>query len=171
MRKTSAVYLLLGSNLGDRAQYLEQARDMIGKLPDCRIVGASSVRETEALGMPSWAGMFLNQVVVCEMDDGPLAALEKLEKIERLMGRKNKGQALPRTIDIDILLYGKVVMDSVRLTIPHARLADRIFALEPLVEVCPGLVDPRSATAYAGILSELSRRRINPHTPCPSNLN
>ena len=162
MRKTNAVYLLLGSNLGDRVRYLKWAQEMIAKLPECRMICASSVRETKAEGMPPGAGMFLNQVVVCKMEHGPLSALEKLEEIEAQLGRKNKGQALPRTIDIDILLYGNVVMDSERLTIPHAELSVRVFALEPLVEVCPGLVDPRSDKTYASLLSELPRQRSSP---------
>lgn len=164
MKKTNSVYLLLGSNLGDRESYLEQARELIGALPDCRVVCSSSVRESVAVDMPSGAGMFLNQVVVCEVDCDPLDLLDSLEEIERRLGRKNKGQNLPRTIDIDILQYGTLVLDSERLAIPHPELTRRIFALEPLVEVSPALVDPRSAKAYASVLGGLSTRRTKPHT-------
>lgn len=164
MRKTSVVYLLLGSNLGDRERYLELAREMIESLPECRALGASSVLESEAEGLPPGAGPFLNQVVSYEADARPLDLLENLEEIERQLGRKDKGQALARTIDIDILLYGNFVIDSERLTVPHRELPHRIFALEPLLELQPDLVDPRNARAYAIVLNELSSQQAKPHT-------
>lgn len=113
--------------------------------------------------MSSIAGPFLNQVVCCEVESRPLEFLKNLEEIESNLGRKNKGQKLPRTIDIDILLYGEFVIDSQRLTVPHAALTERIFALEPLLELDPELVDPRNSKGYASVLSELMRKQVKPH--------
>ncbi len=159
----NTVYLLLGSDLGDRERYLGLARDMIGELPDCQLCGASSISESAAVDLPPGAGPFLNQVVRCEVGLQPLELLVSLEEIESRLGRENKSQKLPRTIDLDILLYGDFVIDSERLTIPHAELTNRIFALEPLLELQPELVDPRNSRAYASVLSELLRQQVKPH--------
>ncbi|HLW76150.1 MAG TPA: 2-amino-4-hydroxy-6-hydroxymethyldihydropteridine diphosphokinase, partial [Bryobacteraceae bacterium] len=134
------VYLGLGSNVGDRAAHLAQARQRIAA-SDVRIVRASSIYETaprDLLDQPD----FLNQVLECETDLLPRVLLATLQKIERAMGRKRIVAKGPRVIDIDILLIGASVIETENLQVPHPRMADRRFVLEPLAELAPELRHP-----------------------------
>jgi 2-amino-4-hydroxy-6-hydroxymethyldihydropteridine diphosphokinase len=129
------VYIALGSNLGDRVDFLRQARDQIAA-PDLRMLRASSIYETAPRDVQDqpW---FLNQVIECETDLFPRQLLTRLKKIERAMGRKRTIAKGPREIDIDILLFGDTVVKAPELEVPHPRLAERRFVLEPLAELVP----------------------------------
>jgi 2-amino-4-hydroxy-6-hydroxymethyldihydropteridine diphosphokinase len=137
------VYLSLGSNLGDRKANLERALAAL-EAESIRVTARSSFYETQPQEVweQPW---FLNLAVACETEYLPLQFLVISQRIERELGRvrgpglKPKG---PRLIDIDILLYGNVVMQNLRLTIPHPRLPVRRFVLEPLVEIAPDLRHP-----------------------------
>ena len=126
-------YIALGSNVGDRAENLRLARERI-EGPDLRVLRASSIYETAPRDVEDqpW---FLNQVIECETDLFPRQLLERLQKIERAMGRKRRMAKGPREIDLDILLYGDAVVKAPELEIPHPRLAERRFVLEPLAEL------------------------------------
>ncbi len=133
----------LGSNMGDRATYLEQARALIAERVGT-IVQTSSIQETEAWGF--LAPPFLNQVIAIRTKLTPLELLDELQRIERELGRKEKSrieQGKPvyhnRTIDLDILDYDHVVYHDERLTLPHPHIAERDFVLNPLREM--GLLD------------------------------
>jgi 2-amino-4-hydroxy-6-hydroxymethyldihydropteridine diphosphokinase len=134
------VYLGLGSNLGDRASNLAQARDQVAA-SGIHILRASSIYETAPrdLAAQPW---FLNQVIEAETALFPRQLLHRILKIERAMGRKRVAPKGPRTIDIDILLYGGAVVAAPELDIPHPRMADRRFVLEPLAELAPDLRHP-----------------------------
>jgi len=129
------VYIALGSNVGDRAEDLSRARERIAGT-DLRIVQASSIYETAPCDVEDqpW---FLNQVIECETDLFPRQLLERLQKIEREMGRKRRIAKGPREIDLDILFYGDAVVKAPELEIPHPRLMERRFVLEPLAEIAP----------------------------------
>jgi 2-amino-4-hydroxy-6-hydroxymethyldihydropteridine diphosphokinase len=129
------VYIALGSNVGDRAEHLRAARERIDA-PDLRVLRASSIYETAPRDVENqpW---FLNQVIECETDLFPRQLLGRLQKIEREMGRTRRMPKGPREIDLDILLYGDVVMKAPELEVPHPRLAERRFVLEPLAELVP----------------------------------
>jgi 2-amino-4-hydroxy-6-hydroxymethyldihydropteridine diphosphokinase len=129
------VYIGLGSNVGDRAEHLRVAREQIDA-PDLRVLRASSIYETAPRDVKDqpW---FLNQVIECETDLFPRQLLERLQKIERVMGRKRRMAKGPREIDLDILLYGNAVVKAPELEVPHPRLAERRFVLEPLAELAP----------------------------------
>ncbi|MDR2980205.1 MAG: 2-amino-4-hydroxy-6-hydroxymethyldihydropteridine diphosphokinase [Bacteroidales bacterium] len=136
MEKTT---LSLGSNIGDREHYLQQARALIGVRVG-RIERASSVRETDAWGFD--AEPFLNQVIVVNTNLAPFSLLETLQTIEQELGRTQKtsyenNQPIyhDRTIDIDILYYGDQQISTETLTIPHLRLAERTFFKEMLTEI------------------------------------
>jgi 2-amino-4-hydroxy-6-hydroxymethyldihydropteridine diphosphokinase len=133
-------YLSLGTNLGDRERNLESA---IGKLaaPDLRIRRVSSVYETAPVDTddPRW---FLNLVVEAETDLFPMQLLWRAGKIEHSLGRVRTVVNGPRTIDIDILLYGGAVIRSSSLEVPHPRMTQRRFVLAPLAELAPGLRHP-----------------------------
>ena len=133
-------YLGLGSNLGDRRENLASA---VEHLTDerVRITRTSSVWETEprdVLDQP-W---FLNQVIEVESDLFPRQLFQRIQRIEREMGRLKRTPKGPRLIDIDILLYGNAVVKSPELEIPHPRLTERKFVLAPLAELAPDLRHP-----------------------------
>ncbi|MFQ5606556.1 MAG: 2-amino-4-hydroxy-6-hydroxymethyldihydropteridine diphosphokinase [Candidatus Zixiibacteriota bacterium] len=160
MENDRVVYLSLGSNLGDRAAYLYSAREMIDSVSGCLVTARSSVYESEAIDMSPGAGFFLNQALKLSCELRPEEALERLEEIERRLGRNLKGRPHCRTIDIDILLYGERVIETERLKTPHPRLHRRLFALRTLLELSPELVDPRNGTPYACYLKDLSQQHV-----------
>jgi 2-amino-4-hydroxy-6-hydroxymethyldihydropteridine diphosphokinase len=127
----------LGSNLGDREDYLRRALDRLGA------ARVSSIRETEPVGVTDQPN-FLNAVAEVETDLTARELLQLLLEIERELGRdRSRGQRWgPRTIDLDLLLYGDDVIAEPGLTVPHPRLAERSFVLEPLHELDPELVLP-----------------------------
>ncbi len=123
---TETAYVALGSNLGDRAAYLATARCALTLLAGTRLVGASRVEETIPLGaMPQ--GPYLNQMIALRTDCEPLALLDRLQDIERRLGRLRTKRWSPRTIDLDIVRYGARTLTSPRLVLPHPGLAERDF--------------------------------------------
>ena len=133
-------YLLLGSNLGNRHSYLEQAKGLIGKYCGI-IIRQSGVYETAAWGVTEQPS-FYNQVVVLHTTLLPETLMRQLLDIEEGMGRKRAVKYGPRTIDIDIQLIDNLTNNSALLTLPHPFLPERRFALLPLSEVAPQLVHP-----------------------------
>ncbi len=144
------VYIAFGSNVGDRAENLRLARERIDS-PDLRVVRESSIYETAPRDVENqpW---FLNQVIECETDLFPRQLLGRLQRIEREMGRKRRVAKGPREIDLDILLYGDVVMKSPELEVPHPRLTERRFVLEPLAELVPEKRHPETRRTMREIL-------------------
>ena len=132
------VFIALGSNLGRRAANLAAARDALAQA--LALTASSSVYETDPWG-PIKQGRYLNQVVRATTALTPRALLAKLHEIERALGRDRTGETRygPRTIDLDILLYGNVVVDEPDLQIPHPRMMERPFVLVPLSEIAPDL--------------------------------
>lgn len=133
-----AVFLGLGSNLGDRRENLRRALEMLGS--HISISKKSSVYESEAMYVRQ--PRFYNMVVAGTTTLLPLQLLGRLKSIEESMGREQNTHNLPRPIDIDIIFYGDTVIESPELTIPHARMHERPFVLSPLVELDPYLVHP-----------------------------
>ena len=132
-------YLSLGSNIGQRENYLREAITRLGNAG--KVVSISSFFETEPVEFTDqpW---FLNCAVSLETNQSPQQLMQTALQIERDMGRvrdQNKG---PRTIDIDILLFGNIVIDSPELTIPHPAMHQRRFVLEPLAEIAPDIEHP-----------------------------
>lgn len=142
----------LGSNVGDRLGLLTQARALLSQLVKVR--AASSLWESDPVGGPP-QGRFLNGALSLEVTLGPEALLERLLDIEQRLGRLRRERWGPRTLDLDILWWGQVVVELPRLSIPHPRLTERTFALEPLLEVEPGAVDPITGVAYGRLLERL----------------
>lgn len=137
----STLYLSLGTNLGDRRQNLKSALELIGSKIGT-VVSASDIIETDPWGFES-PNPFLNMVVKVETDLKPLEVLDVTQEIERQLGRATKsvnGEYHDRLIDIDILLYDDLVMDTPELTIPHPLMYERKFVMEPLAQIAPELV-------------------------------
>jgi 2-amino-4-hydroxy-6-hydroxymethyldihydropteridine diphosphokinase len=132
-------YIGLGSNLGDPAAYLGAALERLDEGP-LSLLLVSDIRETEPVGYTEQPH-FLNAVALVYTELRARELLDRLLEIERELGRdRTLGPRFgPRTIDLDLLLYGDEVVDEPDLTVPHPRLADRVFVLEPLAEIAPRL--------------------------------
>ena len=146
------VFLLLGSNLGDRSDYLEKARLQIG-LQAGKLLIFSSIYETAAWGdIPQRP--FLNQVVCIETFLAPEQLLKITQAIESSLGRVRSEKWAARTLDIDILFYGSEIIETPDLVIPHPAIQQRRFTLVPLIEVAPGFVHPVLNKTSEVLLSE-----------------
>lgn len=136
-------YLGLGSNLGDRVGYVQQALIWLADCPGIRVLQSSSLYETEPVGYADqeW---FINAVVQIDTTLSPMALLLACQAIEDRLGRVRDAANRngPRTIDVDILFYDDVVMDTPTLTLPHPRLPQRAYALVPMLEVNADLRHP-----------------------------
>ena len=132
----------VGSNLGDREKTIRRAVELLREAEGVDVVSVSTLRETEPWG-PVEQPPFLNGALAIETDLGPQEVLAVLLEVERALGRVREGERWgPRTIDLDVLLFGDLIVDEPGLTIPHPRLHERGFALEPLAELAPDAVVP-----------------------------
>ncbi len=136
------VAIALGSNLGDRDTFLDDAEDRLATLLSGAV--ASARYETDPVGGLPDAPIFLNEVVVGTTLLGPRALLEALLAIEAAAGRERPFVNAPRTLDLDLILYGDFVIDEPGLQVPHPRFRDRLFVLAPLAEVAGDWIDPVS---------------------------
>ncbi len=177
----------LGSNLGDRKAHLDAAVAEMGRTPEVRVLSVSRYHETLPVGGPKDQGAFLNAAAALETERGPLELLRSLQAIEKREGRVRDAHWGARTLDLDLLLYGDLVADFVPrqnringglvvdLRVPHPWLPFRRFVLEPLSEIAPGAVDPRTGQTVAQLLANLDRRPsyvaiFNPSPPFRESL-
>ena len=143
----------LGSNLGDRHEHMQAAVDALARLPDSRWMTGSQVYETVPVGGPR-QGLYLNAVVRLETRLSARRLLDHLFAIERDRGRVRGTERWgPRSLDLDLLLYGDATVDEPGLCVPHPRLAERRFVLLPLCEFAAAERDPRSGETFE-ILAE-----------------
>jgi len=145
----------MGSNLGNREGTLRRAVELLEAEPGIRVAAVSSLRETDPVGYEDQP-RFLNGACAVETQLEPHELLARLLAIEAALGRTRDGVPRygPRTVDLDLLLYGQETVDEPDLTVPHPRLAERRFALEPLAELDPGMTLPdgrRVADLLAGL--------------------
>lgn len=138
-------YIGVGSNLGDRKDNIEKAIALLKEDEDIRIEAVSGLHESDFQGEGPEQPRFLNGALKIKTDLLPLDLLSRLKGVERRLGRtKTQGHMHPRTLDLDILFYDDVVIvDGKTLGIPHPRLHERFFVLDPLSEIAPDLVHPR----------------------------
>lgn len=152
------VFLGLGSNLGDRVATLQEALDRLDA-PDLRIVKVSSVYETEPVGFRDqpW---FANIVVEAEADLFPRLILNRALRVELELGRKRIRKNGPRTLDIDVLSIGRNVILVDDLEVPHPRMHERRFVLEPLAEIAPGWIHPVLRLNVQALLAKVSGQAV-----------
>lgn len=145
-------FLGLGSNVGDRLEHLRRA---VAQLPG--LVGLSSVFETEPVGGPGGQGPYLNLVAELDTDSSPRQLLELAGRLEEDAGRVRTVRHGPRTLDVDVLLVGDLVVDEPDLTVPHPRMWERRFVLAPLAELAPELVPDETLQRAGGAVESLGR--------------
>lgn len=150
------VYLSVGSNIGDRQGHLDFAVDELKKFQEIRHVKMSDIIETEPYGGVEQQS-FLNGAIALETLFSPEELLDKLHDIEAAAGRERLIHWGPRTLDLDIVFYDNLVMDSETLIIPHVDMQNRAFVLEPLAQLCPGKVHPALGKTVQQMLAELQR--------------
>jgi len=135
-------YIGFGANLGAREETVQRAVELLGAESGVDLVGVSSFSETDPVGMVDQP-RFLNAAAALETELGPRALLDVLLDLERRLGRVRDGTRWgPRVVDLDLLVYGDEIVEEPGLRVPHPRLHERRFALEPLAELDPDLVIP-----------------------------
>ena len=133
-------YVGLGANIGDRERTLREAVDALGAEEGIEVAAVSTLRETDPVGVGEQP-RFLNGVAALETSLGARELLDRLLAVEQRFGRvRFPGEHGPRTLDLDLLLYGDETIDEPGLALPHPRMHERRFVLEPLAELAPGLV-------------------------------
>ena len=151
------VAVALGSNLGDREHHLQVACAHLARLlSELRV---SSFHETTPAGVTTPQSDYLNAAAVGRTTLTPGALLEALLDLERRQGRERPYPNAPRTLDLDLILYGATIVNEPGLQIPHPRFRERRFVLEPLAEVAPDLRDPVTGRSIAALLDALPLRR------------
>ncbi len=161
----SLAFIALGSNLGDRRDYLMRTLDALRAQPGIVVERVSSLYETDPVGGPADQGRYLNAAAVLRTDRAPDDLLRLLLDIESSLGRVRNERDGPRTIDVDLLLYDDVIRDDPQLTLPHPRLHQRLFVLQPLAEIAPGVVHPVLKRTVAELLGDL--QGVRPFGPSP----
>ncbi len=156
----SSAYILLGSNLGDREQNLNNAMTKMETIPGLEIIASSGIYITEPQEMEGENPPFMNQVVKIEYQFLPNELLNALEVIEKNLGRTGKGKKEPRTLDLDILLFADEIIETDELSIPHRELLNRPFAMVPLLEIDPDIIHPVTKELVSLFLIEEDAKEI-----------
>lgn len=155
MEQSITAYIALGANLGDRQRNLQHALVRLNETAGVRVVRVSSFIDNPSVGGPVDAPPFLNAAAEIETTLDAHALLDRLMKIEREMGRVRGERNAPRPIDLDILLYGGQVIRTESLTVPHPRMHERRFVLQPLAEIAGGVVHPVLKASIGTLLNSL----------------
>ncbi len=145
-------YISLGTNLGDRLDNLMRALELLQKEVDTKIIMVSAIYETAPVGGPD-QGPFLNACVILETALSPTKLLLGMLEIENKLGRVRKERWGPRVIDLDLLIYDEIRMNTPLLELPHPRLSERDFVLVPLADIAPALIVPGQSKKVADILA------------------
>ena len=155
MRPLIRVAIALGSNLGDRRAHLHYAVDALSL--DLADIRQSSIVETPPEGVGEEHGPFLNAAVVGVTALAARDLLDRLLEIEQESGRQRPYPSAPRTLDLDLILYGDSIIEEAGLRVPHPRFRERAFVLEPLAEIAPDLRDPVTGSTIAQLVARVRR--------------
>ena len=153
-------FVALGSNLGDSRETLDSAVCELDEVEGVRVVGRSTWHETDPVGGPSGQPQYLNGVVRCETTLSARALLSELQRIEQRHGRVRELPNAPRTLDLDLLLFDHDTVQDPDLIVPHPRMEERLFVLEPLAEIAPDRVLEVSGRTVLERVDELRRQSL-----------
>ena len=145
-----------GSNVGSRHDFLDRAMELLRFMPGVAVLDVSRYRDTRPIGGPPDQDVFLNAACLIETDLAPHDVLQMLAAVENTLHRERRDRWGPRTVDLDLLLYDDLVLESESLTVPHPRMATRRFVLEPGAEIAPDLVHPLTASTLREMLEAIS---------------
>jgi len=155
----AGIYVALGSNLGDREATIHAALRDLEEKADIRVVRCSTLHETEPAGGPPGQGPYLNAVAQLDTRLSPHELLARLLEIERRRGRRRDAPNGPRTLDLDLLLFGDRLIDDDDLNVPHPRMWQRPFVMQPLEEICDAATLAARREAFGGPSSARRRER------------
>ena len=147
--------IALGSNQGNSLKILESSLDALQQIPGITLKHTSSWYQTKPVSTPTSQPDYLNGCALLSVEQTPEELLVILQATEIQYGRVGKGRLQPRTLDLDLLLYGDVVLHTPNLTIPHPRMTERAFVLVPLAEIASDWIEPVSRTKIAKLLSNI----------------
>jgi 2-amino-4-hydroxy-6-hydroxymethyldihydropteridine diphosphokinase len=153
---TVTAYIALGSNLGDRQGYLDRALTELRARPGIEVIRVSHYLNTKPVGGPPGQGPYLNAAAELRTTLEPKELLGVLLEVEQMLGRERHERFGPRTIDLDLLLYGDLVCNDADLTVPHPRMHERRFVLEPLAEIAPQAMHPLAKSTVRLLLENLA---------------
>lgn len=160
--EVATVYLSLGSNLGDRVAMLSAAVSGLGNTSDVRVLRVSPLYESDPWGLTEQP-KFLNIVVEIETALTPLELLHAVKALEQRLGRRPGRRWGPRSIDIDLILWGSVILHTPELSLPHERFRERAFVLTPLADLAPETVDPETGASVAVLADRLDTSVLARH--------
>ena len=156
--------IALGSNQGNSLEILEKSLVALNQIPGMIINATSSWYLTKPVGTSPSQPDYLNGCALLSAAQTPEELLKILQATEIQFGRTNKGALQPRTLDLDLLLYENLVLNTPNLTIPHPRMAERAFVLVPLAEIAPDWIEPKSNTKIAQLLRNIDTSGVQPYT-------
>ena len=155
--------IALGSNQGNSLDILEQSLVTLNQIPGIVLDATSSWYQTKPVDTPEPQPDYLNGCALLSAAQSPEELLTILQATEVQFGRTDKGILQPRTLDLDLLLYGDLVLDTPNLTIPHPRMMERAFVLVPLAEIASDWIEPKSNTKIARLLRQVDTSGVKPY--------
>ncbi|MEL6494364.1 MAG: 2-amino-4-hydroxy-6-hydroxymethyldihydropteridine diphosphokinase [Cyanobacteria bacterium J06623_7] len=154
--------IALGSNQGDSLSILERSLNVLNDIPGIELQKTSSWYQTKPVGTPEAQADYLNGCALLSVAQTPEELLTILQATEIQFGRTSKGDLQPRTLDLDLLFYGDLVLNTPNLTLPHPRMTDRAFVLVPLAEIAGDWIEPVSKMKIAKLLKNVDTSGVKP---------
>ena len=156
--------IALGSNQGNSLDILSQSLTALNQIPGIGINATSSWYQTKPVNTPQPQADYINGCAILSVKQTPEELLATLQATEIQFGRTDKGTLQPRTLDLDLLLYGDLVLNTPTLTIPHPRMTERAFVLVPLAEIASDWIEPTSNAKIAKLLRNVDTSGVQPYT-------